>query len=49
MQILTRVNDDKTPNGFFLNIIKSQIPQSARGQVLDPYMSEDSGQSDFQH
>ncbi|VVM20056.1 membrane protein [uncultured Gammaproteobacteria bacterium] len=44
MQILTRVNDDKAPNGFFLNIIKSQIPQSARGQVLDPYMSEDSGQ-----
>jgi hypothetical protein len=27
MQILTRVNDDKAPNGFFLNIIKSQSHQ----------------------
>ena len=44
MQILTRANDNKTPNGFFLNIIKSQISGDAKTQVLDPYMSEDSGQ-----
>ncbi len=44
MQILTRANNDKTPGGFFLNIIKSQIPEGAKGHVLYPYMSEDSGQ-----
>lgn len=44
MQILTRANDNQTPNGFFLNIIKSQISGDAKTQVLDPYMSEDSGQ-----
>ncbi|CAC9437547.1 Exporter protein, RND family [uncultured Gammaproteobacteria bacterium] len=44
MQILTQANDNKAPNGFFLNVIKSQIPDSAKMHVLDPYMSEDSGQ-----
>jgi predicted RND superfamily exporter protein len=44
MQILTRANENKAPNGFFLNIIKSQIPENAKTQVLDPYISEDSGQ-----
>lgn len=44
MQILTRANDNQTPNGFFLNIIKSQISGDAKTQVLDPYMSEESGQ-----
>lgn len=44
MQILTHANDNKTPNSYFLNIIKSQISESARAQVLDPYISEDSGQ-----
>ena len=44
MQILTEANDGQPLNGFFLNIVKSQIPDSAREHVLDPYLSEDNGQ-----
>ncbi|SMM98435.1 Probable integral membrane protein [uncultured Candidatus Thioglobus sp.] len=44
MQILAQANEGKMPNGFFLNIIKNKIPESAKAQVLDAYMSEDSGQ-----
>ncbi len=44
MQILTSANDNQAPSGFFLNIIKSQISGIAKKQVLDPYVSEDSGQ-----
>lgn len=44
MQILTQANDGKIVNGFFLNIIKGQIPASAKKYVLDPYLSEDNGQ-----
>ena len=44
MQLLTQANDGKTLNGFFLNVVKGQIPDSARAHVLDPYLSEDSGQ-----
>ncbi|SMN12196.1 Probable integral membrane protein [uncultured Candidatus Thioglobus sp.] len=44
MQLLAQANDNKMPNGFFLNIIKNKIPESAKAQVLDAYMSEDSGQ-----
>ena len=47
MQILTDANDGEVLNGFFLNIVKSQIPDNARSQVLDPYISEDSGQLRF--
>ena len=44
MQLLTQANDGKVLNGFFLYVVKSQIPDSARAHVLDPYLSEDSGQ-----
>ncbi len=44
MQILAQANHNTMPNGFFLNIIKGQIPDTAKTQVLDPYLSEDSGQ-----
>lgn len=44
MQILAQVNDNTLPNGFFLNIIKSQMPDAAKTQIMDPYLSEDSGQ-----
>ncbi|SFV86969.1 Probable integral membrane protein [hydrothermal vent metagenome] len=44
MQILAQVNDNTLPNGFFLNIIKGQIPDAAKTQIMDPYLSEDSGQ-----
>lgn len=44
MQILTQANDGEALNGFFLNIVKSQIPDGAKAQVLDPYISEDNGQ-----
>jgi predicted RND superfamily exporter protein len=44
MQLLTQANDGKALNGFFLNVVKGKIPDSARAHVLDPYLSEDSGQ-----
>jgi predicted RND superfamily exporter protein len=44
MQLLTQVNDGEMLNGFFLNIVRSQLPESAKTQVLYPYLSEDSGQ-----
>ncbi|WP_428087955.1 efflux RND transporter permease subunit [Candidatus Thioglobus sp.] len=44
MQLLIQINNGNTPNGFFLNIIRGQIPQSAKQHVLTPYISEDSGQ-----
>jgi len=44
MQILTEANDGQALNGFFLNIVRGQIPDSARAHVLDPYLNEDNGQ-----
>lgn len=44
MQILTQANDGQALNGFFLNIVRGQIPESARAHVLDPYINEDNGQ-----
>jgi len=44
MQILTQANDGQALNGFFLNIVRGQIPDSARAHVLDPYINEDNGQ-----
>ncbi len=44
MSILTQANDGVALNGFFLNIVRGQIPDSAKQHVLDPYISEDSGQ-----
>jgi predicted RND superfamily exporter protein len=44
MALLAQANDGKALNGFFLNIVRGQIPQTAKKYVLDPYLSEDSGQ-----
>ncbi len=44
MQILTEANDGEALNGFFLNIVRGQIPESAKEHVLYPYLSEDNGQ-----
>lgn len=44
MQLLTEVNDGHKLNGFFLNVVRSRIPEGAKGQILDPYISEDSNQ-----
>ena len=44
MSILTQANDDEPLNGFFLNIVRGQIPESAKQHILDPYISEESGQ-----
>ncbi|MBW5290125.1 MAG: putative integral membrane protein [Candidatus Ruthia sp. Asou_11_S2] len=44
MQLLTQANGGEALNGFFLNIVRSQLPESAKTQVLYPYLSEDSGQ-----
>jgi len=44
MQVLTQANDGDKLNGFFLNIVRGQIPESAKKHVLYPYISEDNGQ-----
>ena len=44
MSILTQANDDEALNGFFLNIVRGQIPESAKQHVLTPYISEENGQ-----
>ncbi|KAA0445866.1 MAG: MMPL family transporter [Candidatus Thioglobus sp.] len=44
MQILAQANNNTLPNGFFLNIIKSQIPPAVKAQIIAPYISEKSGQ-----
>ncbi len=44
MQILTKANNDKTLNGFFLNVVVGQIPDGARKHILDPYLNEDNNQ-----
>ncbi|MDC9727073.1 MAG: MMPL family transporter [Candidatus Thioglobus sp.] len=44
MSILTQANDGEALNGFFLNIVRGQIPESAKQHVLTPYISEDNGQ-----
>jgi predicted RND superfamily exporter protein len=44
MSILTQANDGQALNGFFLNIVRGNIPEYAKQHVLDPYISEDSGQ-----
>ena len=44
MQVLTAANDGDPLNGFFLNIARSQIPESAKSIILDPYLNENNGQ-----
>jgi len=44
MQILTQANAGIPPNGFVLMLVKNQIPEFARMQVLDPYLSESENQ-----
>ena len=43
MQILTQANKNETLNGFFLSVVKSQIPENAKDYVYYPYLSEESG------
>ncbi len=43
MQILTQANDNEPLSGFFLNVVKAQMPESAKNYVFYPYLSEDSG------
>jgi len=43
MKILTQANDNEPISGFFLSIVKSQIPEIAKDYVLYPYLSEESG------
>jgi predicted RND superfamily exporter protein len=44
MQLLTEINDGDKLSGFFLNIVRAQIPEDAKSQILDPYISEDDDQ-----
>ena len=44
MQILTQANAGIPPTGFLLMVAKNQMPEFARKQVLDPYLSESENQ-----
>lgn len=44
MQILTQANAGIPPTGFLLMVAKNQMPDFAREQVLDPYLSESENQ-----
>ena len=44
MQILTQANAGVPPTGFLLMVAKNQMPEFAREQVLDPYLSESENQ-----
>jgi len=44
MNILSQANDNKMPNGFLLTIGKNKIPQSAKSQILDPHISDQTNQ-----
>jgi predicted RND superfamily exporter protein len=44
MQLLTEINDGDKLSGFFLNIVRAQIPEDAKSQILDPYISEEDNQ-----
>jgi len=44
MQILTQANAGMPPTGFLLMLAKNQMPDFAREQVLDPYLSESENQ-----
>ena len=43
MQVLEIANGSR-PSGFFLNIIKGQIPESAKEYIYTPFINEDSGE-----
>lgn len=47
MQLLSHANGGSPPGGFFLSIIRSQIPDSTAEQVLTPYISKDNGSLRF--
>jgi predicted RND superfamily exporter protein len=44
MQILAGANDGQRIGGFFLNIVKSQIPEYAKQHIFTPYINEDTGE-----
>lgn len=47
LQLITQINNNKTLNGFFLNIIRQKVPDSIKTQVIEPYLSENTGQLRF--
>ncbi len=44
MQILAQANAGIPPNGFLLMLAKNQMPEFAREQLLEPYLSESENQ-----
>jgi predicted RND superfamily exporter protein len=44
MELLAGANGGERIGGFFLNIVKSQIPDTAKKYVWTPYINEDSGE-----
>jgi len=47
MQILIESNNGKAPNGFILMMAKNQMPESAKSQILRPYISDKNDQLRF--
>ncbi len=47
LQIITIINNNKKLNGFFLNIVRTKIPEVAKKHAINPYISEDIGQLRF--
>ena len=47
LQLIALLNNGQTPGGFFLNIIRQQVPKQIKDQVIDPYLSEQTGQLRF--
>jgi len=44
MQILTQANNGKALTGFFLNIARANVSKEVKQQILNPYISEQTGQ-----
>ncbi len=44
LRLITQINGGKEPSGFFLDIIRQNVPSSIKNQVIKPYLSEENGQ-----
>ena len=44
IQVITNINGDKKPGTFMLNIIKANISENIKKQLLNPYLSEENDQ-----
>ncbi len=47
LQLVTRINENKPLSGFFLNVVRENVPEKIKKMVINPYISEESGQLRF--